>query len=123
MRKRPAFIGASLSISRYTNEPEAALEFISWACSPQLAEAFTYLGGVSPHKHIYENEKILLTYPGHQLLKESIPYCSGRGIFNYVNDIEYEKLLGLLIRNTINQTLTFDEAFNIFSESIDKYIL
>ena len=121
--KRPAFIGASLSISRYTNEPEAALEFISWACSPQLAEAFTYLGGVSPHKHIYENEKILLTYPGHQLLKESIPYCSGRGIFNYVNDIEYEKLLGLLIRNTINQTLTFDEAFNIFSESIDKYIL
>lgn len=121
--KCPAFIGASLSISHSTKEAEAAMEFIRWACSPEMAEAFTYLGGVSPHKHVYENEKILQTYPGHRLLKESIPYCCGRGIFNYINDIEYEKLLGLLIRNTVNGTLTFDEAYTIFSDSIDKCIL
>ncbi len=121
--KRPAFIGASLSISQSAKEPEAALEFIRWACSPAMAEAFTYLGGVSPHKHIYDNEKILLTYPGHRLLKESIPFCCGRGIFNYINDNKYEKLLGLLIRNTVNGTLTFDEAYTIFSDSIDNCLL
>ena len=121
--KCPAFIGASLSISHSSKEPEAALEFIRWACSPEMAEAFTYMGGISPHKHIYDNEKILLTYPGHCLLKESIPFCCGRGVFNYINDKEYEKLLGLLIRNTVNGTLTFDEAYTIFSDSIDKCIL
>ena len=121
--KCPAFIGASLSISHATREPEAALEFLRWACGPELAEAFTYLGGVSPHSHIYDNEKILLTYPGHKLLKQSIPYCAGRGIFNFINDIEYEKLLGILIRNTVNHTLSFDEAYDIFSDSVDKYVL
>lgn len=120
---KPALGGGSLSISSSTKEPEAAQEFIHWACGINQAETHTMLGGLSPYPHIFENRRIINLYPWHLLLNEAIDTCTGRSIFNRVNSIEYEHLAGSLIRNIVNQTITPEEGLNTFKQNIRKCMI
>ena len=120
---KPALGGGSLSISSSTRNPEAAQEFILWACGINQAETLTMLGGLSPYPHIFENRQIINLYPWHLLLNEAIHTCTGRSIFNRVNSIEYEHLAGALIRNIVNQTITPEEGLNTFKQNIRKCMI
>ena len=74
----PVLGGGSLLITQQCKEYQAALHFVEWACGPDNAEAFTYMGGVSPHQHVYQSQEILALYPWYRLFGETLDRSSYR---------------------------------------------
>ncbi len=76
----PVSAGWTLSVSNKSRQKEQALKFIEWIMSPELASAFTTMGGFSTIRAVYENNRLLQLYPWLDLVKKEYPTARQRDI-------------------------------------------
>ncbi|WP_195276965.1 extracellular solute-binding protein [Anaerotruncus rubiinfantis] len=115
--------GGALSIHANCKNPEAAKQYIHWACGAQQAELFTTLGGLSPHAEIYRNPNILSLFPWYQQLPEIISRSCGREVWNFIDSHALEVRSFPLLRKTATGQLGPDEAAEQLLSVIDSCLL
>lgn len=116
--KCPNLGGGSMVIPRKSKNYDEAVLFIEWACSHNQAELFTFLGGLSPHKHVYENNEILQMYPMYDLLLESIEMYTKYEPLDIINRYELENLFGYVLRSIYNGVITIDNGIEILKKKL-----
>lgn len=108
--RQPVLGGGSLLITNRCKEYQAALKFVSWACGRDDAELLTYLGGTSPHLHVYQNQEILKLYPWYRLFLETLELSSYRKIWDQFHVYKLEHLIGRAVRCVAFGKMTPEEA-------------
>ena len=101
--QNPILGGASLGISKSSQHPEAALNFIKWLCSETVSSASTLLGGVSPCKAAYQNYELVESYPWLDLAGKSFSIANGRRQppedTSPFNERQFLNIIGLAVKN------------------------
>ena len=110
--KTPLMGGGVLGVARASKNPEAALEFIRWACSEQIAVPFTLLGGISPCRSIYENQELLALYPWLSIVPENLALSVVRRVPKGINEHTVETIIGIAVRNMITGICSPDMALD-----------
>lgn len=114
----PVLGGGSMLITKRCKEYQAALHFVAWACGRENAELFTYLGGVSPHIHVYQSQEILDLYPWYRLFQETLERSSYRELWDQFHVYKLEKLIGDATRSVASERMTPQEASSYISNRI-----
>ena len=110
--KTPLMGGGVLGVARASKNPEAALEFIRWASSEQIAVPFTLLGGISPCRSIYENQELLALYPWLSIVPENLALSVVRRVPKGINEHTVETIIGIAVRNMITGICSPDMALD-----------
>lgn len=101
--QNPILGGASLGISKSSQHPQEALNFIKWLCSETVSSAATLLGGVSPCKAAYQNYELVDTYPWLDLAGKSFSIANGRRQppedSSPFNERQFLNIIGLAVKN------------------------
>lgn len=101
--QNPILGGASLGISKSSQNPQAALNFIKWLCSETVSSASTLLGGVSPCKAAYQNYELVDSYPWLDLAGKSFSIANGRRQppedSSPFNERQFLNIIGLAVKN------------------------
>lgn len=101
--QNPILGGASLGISKCSQHPQEALNFIKWLCSETVSSAATLLGGVSPCKAAYQNYELVDTYPWLELAGKSFSIANGRRQppedSRPFNERQFLNIIGLAVKN------------------------
>ncbi|MEW5786123.1 MAG: extracellular solute-binding protein [Bacillota bacterium] len=95
----PLLGGWSLAVNKHSGKRDAALVFVRWACSHELAVPYSILGGTTAWKSYYKSADLRVLYPwldvaysSYKLArKRSSPYRGGPTI---IRQGEYEEILG-----------------------------
>lgn len=116
----PVLGGGSMLITKQCKEYQAALDFVAWACGQNNAELFTYLGGVSPHLHVYKNQEILNLYPWYRLFLETIERSSYRELWDQFHVYKLERLIGNAVRSVVSGEMAPQEASSFISNHISS---
>ena len=101
--QNPILGGASLGISKSSQHPQEALNFIKWLCSETISSAATLLGGVSPCKAAYQNYELVDSYPWLDLAGKSFSIANGRRQppedTSPFNERQFLNIIGLAVKN------------------------
>ena len=71
--KSPLLGGWSLGISNQSQIPAEAFAFLQWACTEQMSNYFSMLGGYSAVTSTYTNDELVQLYPWRPLYQEVYP--------------------------------------------------
>lgn len=110
--KTPLMGGGVMGVARASKKQDAALEFIRWACSEQIAVPFTLLGGISPCRSIYENQELLELYPWLSIVPENLALSAERRVPKGINEHTVETIIGIAVRNMITGICTPEMALD-----------
>lgn len=110
--------GGSLAIPANCKQPEAALKFIEWACGAGQAQLFTLLGGISPHKFIYDDNELTQTYPWFDLLPDAVNSISNLNELSFVDKYEFERLVGGTLRNVYHGIIERAAAADLIKQNL-----
>ena len=121
---RPVIGGGALGVSRFSRQPEKALDFIRWLSSEPVASACTLLGGVSPCKQSYDNYEIINNYPWLKLVKSCFGAARGRRMppecTAPFDERRFMSIIGMAVKNAYSGALTpqaaMDYAQKLFEE-------
>lgn len=122
----PLIGGGVLGISKHTKQLDASFELLKLIYSDEIACLITMLGGSSPNKKVYTNDKILEMFPW----IESIPNIiknNTRRFLKYSNHtnistIDFEYTLGNALRNAISGTTSIENALSMTESIINEKI-
>lgn len=115
--------GGSFVISKKCNEPQAAIDFLLWACGQDQAEMFTYLGGTSLHSHVYKKSRILQLYPWYENFENTVESTVDDIDWQYINRYKMENLFGYILRNVFHGILTCSQGMEMIAEQLDSCLL
>lgn len=121
---RPVIGGGTLGVSRFSRQPEQALDFIRWLSSEPVASANTLLGGVSPCKQSYDNYEIINNYPWLKLVKNCFGAARGRRMPPECtvpfDERRFMSIIGMAVKNAYSGALppqaAMDYAQRLFEE-------
>lgn len=106
--------GWSLGINKLSKQKELAFEFISWACSKELAVPYTVLGGATPHVKLYQSPELLSVYPWLPKALEAFKISKKRSLPRNENTVmrygDFERILGGAVYSAITGKLSPEEA-------------
>ena len=108
--RAPLLGGGVLGVSRNCRAPEAALEFIRWACSEHIALPFTMLGGISPCSCVYDNRDILDLYPWLSIVPQNLALAHVRSVPSGVNEHTVEVIVGTAVHSMLQGRCTPEGA-------------
>lgn len=108
----PLLGGGVLGVARTGQNPEAALEFIRWACSEHIALPFTLLGGISPCRCIYDNPDILDLYPWLSIVPQNLSLARVRSVPAGVSEYAVEVVIGTAVQNLLKGRCTPEGALD-----------
>lgn len=108
--RAPLLGGGVLGVSRGCKAPEAALEFIRWACSEHIALPFTMLGGISPCSCVYDNRDILDLYPWLSIVPQNLALAHVRSVPAGVNEHTVEVIVGTAVHSMLQGRCTPEGA-------------
>ena len=119
--RAPLLGGGVLGVSRSSRNPEAALEFIRWACSEHIALPFTMLGGISPCSCVYDNPDILDLYPWLSIVPQNLSLARVRSVPAGVSEYAVEVVIGTAVQNLLKGRCTPEGALDetLYSSCID----
>jgi len=106
----PVLGGGSMLITKNCKNYQAALQFVEWACGQGTAELFTYMGGTSPHLHVYQNQEILTLYPWYRLFEETFARSSYRELWDIFHVYHLEKMISNAMRSVVSGQMSSQEA-------------
>lgn len=110
----PLLGGWSLGINKHSKQKELAFEFISWACSKELAIPYTVLGGATTHVELYQSPELLSVYPWLTKALETFKISRKRLLPKSENAVmrygDFERILGGAVYNAITGKLSPEEA-------------
>lgn len=72
--RTPLLGGWSLGISRSTDQPDAAFEFLRWSCDEKISSYFTIMGGQTAVVSAYTNDEMVKLYPWLPLYYKAYSY-------------------------------------------------
>ena len=98
------------------------MTYIRWMCGEDHAELFTYLGGTSPHAHVYKNSGILNLYPWYANYIQAINNYVPSEDWHFLDRYQVEQLFGYVLRNVFRGVLTCEEGSNIITENINNCV-
>ena len=114
--QNPILGGASLGISKSSQHPQEALNFIKWLCSETISSAATLLGGVSPCKAAYQNYELVDSYPWLDLAGKSFSIANGRRQppedTSPFNERQFLNIIGLAVKNAYYGVQSPADALN-----------
>ena len=114
--QNPILGGASLGISKCSQHPQEALNFIKWLCSETISSASTLLGGVSPCKAAYQNYELVDSYPWLDLAGKSFSIANGRRQppedTRPFNERQFLNIIGLAVKNAYYGVQSPADALN-----------
>ncbi len=110
--RAPLLGGGVLGVARTGQNPEAALEFIRWACSEHIALPFTLLGGISPCRCIYDNPDILDLYPWLSIVPQNLSLARVRSVPAGVSEYAVEVVIGTAVQNLLKGRCTPEGALD-----------
>lgn len=117
------FGGGALAIPQNSQAPEAALQYIEWASDCALADLYTFLGGNSAQRRVYENEEILQVYPWYSLTNEVIGRSVASEIWSHINHEKIEQFVGATIQSVINGAMSNQEAVRYIKKAVDRCLI
>lgn len=122
--QNPILGGASLGISKSSQNPQAALNFIKWLCSETVSSASTLLGGVSPCKAAYQNYELVDTYPWLDLAGKSFSIANGRRQppedSSPFNERQFLNIIGLAVKNAYYGVQSSADALDWAQREFDQ---
>lgn len=120
----PVIGGGSLGVSRYSRQPEDALDFIRWTCSEPISSAATFLGSVSPCRKTFDNYEIVDTYPWLSLAQECYTHSHGRRtppeVKTPFNERRFLSIIGMAVKNACSEAMKPQEALDFAQELFEK---
>ncbi|WP_392565474.1 extracellular solute-binding protein [Utexia brackfieldae] len=72
----PLIGGGSIGISKYSDKNQAVATFFNWLFSDEISEQIALLGGANIRDNIFQNKKIMTSYPWFELSEKE--YAIGR---------------------------------------------
>lgn len=112
--KKPLLGGGSLGIGKNSKNIEEAYQFICWATSNQIASELMMMGGISPCREAYEQQKIIDTYPWLGELEKNIQIGCRKTILSpkelYLDQRGFENRLGKLLIDAVTGQKELDET-------------
>ena len=121
--QNPILGGASLGISKCSQHPQEALNFIKWLCSETISSAATLLGGVSPCKAAYQNYELVDSYPWLDLAGKSFSIANGRRQppedTSPFNERQFLNIIGLAVKNAYYGVQTPADALDWAQKEFD----
>lgn len=122
---RPIIGGGSLGVSRYSTQPQEALQFIYWLTSEPISSANALLGGISPCKKSAENYEIINNYPWLKVVNNCFKEkCGNRrvpGDNRPFDERRFLTLIGTAVQNAFNGLQTPQQALNDAQKAYEKY--
>nr|WP_325215129.1 extracellular solute-binding protein [uncultured Oscillibacter sp.] len=115
--------GWSLCINQNSQNFDAALEFIKWACGKDLAIPLMLLGSLSACKTIYTSNEIRAIYPWVQKSLEIFPSSKRRGLPKNEKQIsvkEYEEIIARAVHSCVISEDTPEEALHKAAQQLTK---
>lgn len=124
--RHPIVGGGSLCISRETSMPEEAYAFLNWATGEAIAPELVMLGGISACQCVYEQRKVLDTYPWLAELQNNICLGTRRPIHSPdridFNQQEFESVLGEHLIATLLGKETPEQALEHIQRRFDAIL-
>ncbi len=121
---RPIIGGGTLGVSRYSRQPENALNFILWMCSEPVASANTLLGGVSPCRNSYNNYEIINNFPWLRLVKSCFSAAQGRRTPadspTPFDERRFMSIIGMAVKNAYSGALPPQAAMDYAQKLFDE---
>lgn len=112
--KKPLLGGGSLCVGKHSKNIDEAYRFICWATSNQIASELMMMGGISPCREAYEQQKIIDTYPWLAELEQNIQLGCRKTILSQqdfrLDQRGFEYRLGKLIIDAITGKKELDET-------------
>lgn len=125
--KNPILGGASLGISKKSQNKEASLNYIKWLCSETVSSASALLGGASACKAAYDNQELLESYPWLDLCGQSFSIADGHRQDPKSNkpfdEHVFLNIIGMALKNAYDGLLSPEEALNKAQKAFDESIL
>lgn len=110
----PLLGGGCIGVSRFTLQPELALNFIRWFCSEPVSSASTFLGSVSPCTASYDNYEIINTYPWLRAVPSCFDAARGRrtppNLTMPFDERRLMSIVGMAVRNVYSGVHTPQQA-------------
>lgn len=113
--QQPLLGGGSLGVSKYCQKDSEVVTFFRWFYDHEIAEQVTLLGGASVNDFIYSNQNVMEQYPWLKFAKDleyrgirESAFPSGHNF----NLRKVEKIIGLGVKNVMNQMMTVEEAID-----------
>ena len=110
---KPVLGGWSYALNPAGTQPEAALEFVKWACSSELAIPETLLGNLSACRKVFMNNKIKSLYPWIPKSLEVFPTTKRRVLPKdkvAISIKEYEEIIAEAVHDSILGKITPNDA-------------
>ena len=112
--KKPLLGGGALSIGKKSKNIEEAYQYICWATSKQIASELMMMGGISPCREAYEQQKIIDTYPWLGTLEKNIQIGCRKTILSpeelNLDQRGFENRLGKLLIDAVTGQKAMDET-------------
>jgi len=112
--------GGSFVVSSKCREQSAAMDFLRWFCGNEQAEAFTYLGGTSPHAYVYEKSRILQLYPWYDNFLDTVENNADNVDWLRLNRYRMELLFGRTLCNVFHGIISCEESVDLLLSKIDS---
>lgn len=111
---RPILGGGSLGVSKYSKQPEQAMNLVRWFCSEPVSSAAAMLGGTSSCSKSYNNYEIINNYPWLRLAKKCFHSATGRRLPETVaapfNERRFLGIIGRAVKSACSGALSPEEA-------------
>lgn len=124
--KNPLLGGGSLGIFKNCKKVAKANKFLEWACSEEISVVLTLLGGVSPCLSVYDNYELLQMYPWLDIALKNLKYGNRREMLKvngkFIEEYEFEHILGVAVKNTILDVIPAEEALAYAQKRIKALI-
>ncbi len=125
--QRPLVGGGAFGISKYSKKQDLALDFIKWACSEEISNPLTLLGGFSPCASIYDNLEILETYPWLNTIKNCFQTGVYRNLCNnksqQIEEYKFQSILGLSIKSYLSGMLSEGQALQYAQDQLRELLI
>ncbi len=124
--KNPIYGGGTVGVSRYSRNPEDALNFLKWLTRDPAASGMAALGSVSPSIKTYSKYQIIDQFPWLELSKDCfskshtqrIPADSDRAF----DETKFLNIIGMAVENVMTKFLSVEESLNRAQTLIDQEI-
>lgn len=121
---RPLIGGGCIGVSRFTDQPQQALNFIRWYCSEPIASANAFMGSVSPCAASYENYEIVNMYPWLREIPGSFAAAQGRrtppGLEFPFDERRFMSIIGMAVKNAYSGALPPQQAMDYAQKLFDE---
>lgn len=111
---RPVLGGGCMGVSRFSEQPEQALNFIRWYSCEPVASANTFLCSASPCAASYDNYEIINMYPWLKKVRSSFSAARGRrtppGVHAVFDERRFMNIIGTAVKNAYNGMMSPEEA-------------